>query len=181
MPYVLEGIWLLAGYQLGAGVLSPLALVGLWLAVVAGRQVGSLALYRVLRFGAGPLGRLYNRLRASRFWPKGSLDRKLSDRISSLSAFASAYGRLIGLSFPVALALAAKRRPLTLVKAVVLSSLVWDGIYLALGITVGNKALLSPGQMLVAALGGMTALYSVAFGARYWFRLMRSVRTRTAV
>ena len=41
VPYVLESVWLLVGYQLGAGVLSPLEMVGLWLAAQCGRQAGS--------------------------------------------------------------------------------------------------------------------------------------------
>ena len=175
VPYILESVWLLVGYHFGAGTLSPLGLLGLWLAVVTGRETGALVIYRVLRFGAGPLGRLYNRLRRSHFWPKGAFDRKLSDRISAISAFSGAYARLVGLSFPLVLAIAHQRRPLTLVKAVALSSVVWDGLYIMVGATVGTKGLLSPEQMLVASILGLTALYAVILVSRRLFRRRQPV------
>jgi membrane-associated protein len=177
VPYILESVWLLVGYHFGAGVLSPLGLLGLWLAVVAGRETGALVIYRVLRFGAGPLARLYDRFRRSRFWPKGAFDRKLSDRISALSSFSGAYARLVGLSFPLVLALAHQRRPLTLVKAVALASVAWDSLYIMVGATVGTKGLLSPEQMLVASLIGLTALYAVVLLTRRLFRRRQPVRS----
>jgi membrane-associated protein len=170
VPYVLESVWLLAGYYLGAGTLTPLGMFGLWLAAVAGRLAGSLALYGVLRFGARPLAWFYEKLRRLPFWPRGAFNRKISERIKSMSAFSGAYARLVGLSFPLAVALSAQRRPFTLVKSVLLASLVWDAVYILLGATVGTRALLSPVQMVVASVAGLTALYAVVIVARYLFR-----------
>jgi membrane-associated protein len=55
LPYILETLWLLAGYQLAQGNLSTLDLAYLWLVAQAGRQTGSLALYYSSVLGMVPL------------------------------------------------------------------------------------------------------------------------------
>ena len=166
VPYVLESIWLLAGYQLGAGVLSPLGLIGLWAAAQCGRQTGTLALYSILRLGSSPMSRLYNKLTKLRFWPKVSTNNKLLSRINLTSPFSLAYGRLVGLRFPLTIILALKKKLPSAMGGVLLSSIVWDAIYLILGATVGRTAALKPIQLLLVSIGGLTLLYLLVFIVR---------------
>jgi hypothetical protein len=170
IPYVLESIWLLAGFQLGAGVLSPLQLMGLWLAAQSGRQAGTLALYFTIRLGSSPLARFYRRITAWRFWPKIKSDNKLLSRINLTSPFSLAYGRLVGLRFPLMIMLALKKKLMAAMTGVLLSSVVWDAIYITLGATVGRTGALKPVQMLLASLAGLTLLYLVVFIVRRMFK-----------
>lgn len=170
IPYVLESVWLLMGYQLGAGVLSPVHLLGLFLASQCGRQIGSIGLYNVARLGATPLTRLYYKYRSSRFWPKVPLNSRVVNRINFTSPFSVAYGRLFGLRIPVTITLAIKKSLATLQVGVLLSSIVWDGIYIALGATVGRTTALKPVQMLLASVVGLTLLYLVTYVARRFLR-----------
>ena len=170
IPFVLESVWLLAGFQLGAGVLSPVHLLGLWLAAQFGRQTGSLALYNVARLGTTPLARLYRKYRSSRFWPKVPLNHRLANRINLASPFSVAYGRLFGLRIPLTITLAVKKSLATLSAGVLLSSVVWDTIYITLGATVGRTAVVKPVQMLLASVAGLTLLYLVTFMVRRWLR-----------
>jgi membrane-associated protein len=165
IPYVLESIWLLVGYQLGAGVLSPLHLVGLWLAAQCGRQLGSMALYHVGRFGSMPLVRFYNKQRLSRFTSKLANSKVLS-RINLASPFSVAFGRLFWMRIPLTLTLAVKKSLRMLSMGVLLSSVVWDTIYISLGIGVGTTAAIKPIQMLFASVTGLTLIYLVTFIVR---------------
>jgi membrane-associated protein len=170
IPYILESIWLLAGYQLGAGVLSPLQLIGLWLAAQSGRQTGTLALYFTIRLGSSPLARLYRKITTSKFWPRVTSNNKLLSRIRLTSPFSLAYGRLLGLRFPLTIMLALKKKLAAAMTGVLLSSLVWDSIYITLGATVGRTAALKPVQMLLASIAGLTLLYLVVFIVRRLFK-----------
>jgi len=170
IPYVLESIWLLVGYQLGAGVLSPLHLVGLWLAAQCGRQAGSMALYHVAKFGTTPLVRFYHKQRGSRFFPKVTVNSKILNRINLSSPFSVAFGRLFGMRIPLTLTLAVKKRQRMLSMGVLLSSVVWDTIYISLGIAVGTTTAIKPVHMFLASAAGLTLIYLITFLVR---RLIR--------
>jgi membrane-associated protein len=170
VPYILESVWLLAGYQLGAGVLSPVHLVGFWLAAQAGRQTGTMALYFITRLSSSPLARLYRKITSSRFWPKTPLNNNVLKRINLSSSFSLAYGRLVGLRFPLTIMLALQKKLAPVLTGVLLSSLVWDGIYITLGATVGRTAVLKPAEMLLASIATLTLLYLVMFLARRLFK-----------
>jgi membrane protein DedA with SNARE-associated domain len=175
IPYVLESVWLLAGYQLGRYLLgmeglSPVQLVGLWLAALAGRQTGSLALYSIARLSSSPLARLYQKCTSSRFWPKTKINTKAFSRINFTSPFSIAYGRLIGLRFPLIFMLAYKKKLAAAMLGVLLSSVIWDAIYITLGATVGRTTALKPVQMLLVSIAGLTLLYLIVFIVR---RLLR--------
>ncbi len=175
IPYVLESIWLLVGYQLGHGVLSPLHLAGLWLAAQCGRQVGSMALYRVARFGTPSLTKFYNKLRLSRLFSRISNKSSAINHINLSSPFSVAYGRLFGMRIPMVLVLAVKRRLGMLSLGVLLSSIVWDAIYISLGIIFGSTVAIKPTYMFLAALAGITVIYLVTFIARMLIRRARPV------
>ena len=170
VPYILESVWLLAGYQLGTGALSPMHLIGLWLAAQCGRQVGAIALYSIVRMGSSPLARLYRKCTSSRFWPKVPVNAKVFSRINFTSPFAVGYGRLLGLRLPLTIVLAFKKKLATAMLGVLLSSVVFDAIYITLGATVGRTTALKPVQMLLVSIAGLTLLYLVVFIVR---RLLR--------
>jgi membrane-associated protein len=177
IPYLLETIWLLSGYHLGTGVLSPFHLVLLWLVAQAGRQLGATMLYHLSRFGSIPLMKLYRKYFGASLSEKVSRSNampfKLLRKINYLSPFSIALGRLFGLRIPLTLTLGAGRQLRILSLGVLLSSLIWDSIYISLGV-VGGKAVLKPVEMILYSLIGLTVLYVVTFVIRRLSRLRSS-------
>lgn len=174
IPYLLETIWLLSGYHLATGVLAPFHLPLLWVVAQAARQTGAIALYHFSRLGSMPLTKLYHKYFAPSLAGKLPNNNfkplKVFRRLNLLSPFAIALGRLFGLRLPLTLTLSVRRRWQTLSLGVVLSSLVWDGIYISLGI-VGGRAVLKPTEMVLYSLVGLTLLYVVTFVIRRLSRL----------
>jgi membrane-associated protein len=180
VPYLLETVWLVSGYNFGNGVLPLLDLVLLWLVAQVGRQIGATMLYHLGRFGSMPLTRLYRK----HF--KASLSDKLSEnnsipfsflrRVNFLSPFSIALGRLFGLRIPITLSLGVKKQLGVLLVGVVLSSLVWDGMYIFLGAVVGANVVLKPFQMILYSLIGLTILYAVGFAVRHLWKLRKYKR-----
>jgi membrane-associated protein len=126
VPYLLETIWLMAGYHLTNGSLSVVQLLVLLVAAQVGRQGGLLALYNFSRSGSALLARL-----AKRF--KWNLDvgetitLRGGHKVNLLSPFSVALGRLFWMRIPLTLILGAKRKLRILVLGVVMSSLIYDG------------------------------------------------------
>jgi membrane-associated protein len=174
IPYLLETTWLLAGYQVSAGVLSPIDLILLLVMAQLGRQAGALTLYSVSRSGSAWLAKY-----AKRFQPKAesspSLFLKLFGKVNLLSPFSVALGRLLWLRIPLTMVLGTKRRLKTLLLGVSLSSLIYDGTYISLGAVVGTTTKLEPVHILVYFLAGLTALYGITFAIK---RLMGSLARR---
>jgi membrane-associated protein len=175
IPYVLESLWLLVGYHLGGGVLSPFHLVGLWLAAKCGRQAGSVALYHVARFGSIPLIRFYHNKRISRFIPKVMVNSGMLNRINLASPFSVGLGRLFGLRIPLTLTLGVKKSLTTLSMGVLLSSSVWDAIYISLGIAVGTTAVIKAVYMPFYSLAGLTLIYLITFIVRHLKKHLQQV------
>jgi membrane-associated protein len=172
-PYILEGIWLLLGYQLGAGSLSPLHLIGLWLAAQCGRQVGANSLFQLTRLGAAPIVKLFQWLRLSRFLPKGVNAETLAQKINLYSPFSVASGRFMGLGIPLTLTLAVKKKRKVLMLGILMSSVIWDSIYLALGFAGGTISQIKPLYMFFVSLGLVTLVYVITFLVR---RLVKKLR-----
>ena len=178
IPYLLETVWLVSGYNLGNGTLPFFELVLLWVVAQCGRQIGAAMLYHLGRFGSMPLMKLYHK------YFQASLSEKLSGnslmpfnflrRVNSLSPFSVALGRLFWLRIPLTLTLGVKKQLRTLLLGVVLSSLVWDGIYISLGVIVGVNLRLEPFQMILYSLAGLTLLYAVNFAVGRLLRLRTS-------
>lgn len=174
IPYLLETIWLLTGYQIARGVLPPFDLLLFWLIAQSGRQTGSFALYNVSRFGSPPLMKLHKKYLESRLAGKQIIPSGVLRRLTNLSPFSVALGRLFGLRIPLTLTLGAKRRLPVLSLGVVLSSLAWDGVYLFLGVTVGATVAVRPINMILYSLIGLTVLYVVTFIIRFLARFRPS-------
>lgn len=175
-PYVLETVWITAGYNLGSGAFSPVHVLLLWLAGQAGRQSGALSLSYLARLGTGPVMKIYNKYSDSTLSKKisasNSLPVRLFRKIDPLSPFSVAFGRMLGLRLPLTMTLGIKREPRVLFLGVLASSLVWDGIYIAIGMA-GANATVSPAQMILYSLIGISALYGGTFAVQRLKRLVK--------
>jgi hypothetical protein len=178
LPYFLEIIWLAAGYQLAQGQLTPLNLLYIWLIAQAGRQAGSLVLYYSSWLGMRPLKKLYKRHIEPRLPKKSFIPPSILKGLANPSAFSVAIGRLVGLRLPIALTMCARQKLATLALGVLLSSIVWDGVYLILGGTVSATFRPSPESMLLYSLGVLVFLYLSTLGIRQLFRL-HSARSKS--
>lgn len=166
VPYLFETTWLLIGFQVSHGALSPLYLVLLLLTCIAGREIGALILYYISRSGST----LFARYR-DRFMPRIDINNtfpiKLFKKIDILaSPFAVALGRLLWLRIPLTLILGAKRKLKVLLLGVVISSLVYEGTYVTLGAIVGTTTALAPVRLILYFLAGLTVIYVVTFAIR---------------
>lgn len=174
LPYLLETIWLFAGYHLGEGNFFIFQILLLELASQSGRQIGANLLYNVGGFASSRLLIFYKKIFSQKETEKTAVFSKfISERLAVLSPFSVALGRLLGLRIPLTLTLAAKQKRKTLSLAVFLSSLIWDNTYLALGIA-GNQVALSPLRMLLYSLVGLTLLYLITFSTKKIFKYRAS-------
>ncbi len=180
LPYILETIWLMAGYNLSVGTSSWVDVLLIWLVAQAGRQTGSTALYYSGRLGMIPLTRLYKRYIEPRLPKRQIIPAGIAKIISNPSPFSVAIARLVGLRIPAALTMSARQRLLHLSLGVLLSSIIWDGIYLIVGATVGRTTVIKPTSMLLYSLGGLTALYLITLGVRYLYNKSRSAKNKAA-
>jgi membrane protein DedA with SNARE-associated domain len=173
LPYILETIWLMAGYQLSQGNLSTLDVLYIWLIAQAGRQTGNVALYYSGMLGMIPLRKLYRKYIQPRLPKRQILPASFVRHITNPSPFSIAVSRLVGLRIPAAVTMGARHQLSYLSIGVLLSSIVWDGVYLVLGYTVGN-VLPNPINMFWYSVGGLTGIYLLTVGIRYLLRLRRT-------
>jgi len=173
VPYLLETVWLIAGYQMGIKALSGFEVALLLLTVQVGRQSGATALYYITRLGSTPLSRLYHKYGQNNLTEKitayqnGSW--RMLKKFDLLSPFSVAMGRLLWLRLPLTLALGLKKKIATLTAGVLLSGLAWDGVYIIIGMVTGTTIALQPAQVILYSLAGLTAMYLLMFGAKLIF------------
>jgi len=177
IPYALESFWLLVGFSLGAGELPAGFLLALWVAAQAGRQAGSLGLYRIARFGVPALEKFFHNIRLGKLFAKVKSRTGAAQRFNLASPFSVAFGRMVGMRIPMMLVMAGKKRPGTLALGVLLSSLVWDALYISLGAIFGATVDIGQGYMLLISLGCIAVIYLITYGVK---RLVKRFR-RTAV
>jgi membrane protein DedA with SNARE-associated domain len=170
LPYILETIWLMAGYHLATGNLSISDLLLIWLVAQAGRQTGSIVLYYSAMLGLSPLKKFYKKHIEPRLPKRQIIPPSIARSLTHPSAFSVAIGRLVGLRVPLAITMGASHRLLHLSLGVVISSIVWDGIYIIVGRTVGSAIMIKPQYMLLYSLGGLTGLYLMVLGVRFLWR-----------
>ena len=174
VPYLLETTWLLVGYQFSSGALSIFDLVLLALMAQAGRQIGTLGLYHIGRSSSSILTRYTSYFRR-KIDANGAIPYKLFSKINSISPFSVAVGRLLWLRIPLTLILGAERKLKVLLLGVSLSSLVYDGTYIALGAIVGTTTALAPIRLIPYLLVGLTVMYGITFVIR---RLISTIAKR---
>jgi membrane protein DedA with SNARE-associated domain len=177
LPYILETVWLLAGYQLTQKQMTIQEVLYLWLIAQAGRQTGSIVLYYSSMLGMMPLKKLYNKYVRPRLPKKQFISPSIMKHLTNPSPFSIAIARLLGLRIPMALTMSLKRKLSHLILGVLLSSVIWDGIYLLIGATVGKTMVPKPLNMLIYSIAGLTGLYLLTLGIRQLFHL-RSVRKK---
>lgn len=180
IPYVLETLWLLCGYQVATNpsFLGDLSLI--WLVSQAGRQTGSVVLYFSGVLGLAPLKMFYKRFIESRMPKKQivpSFVKKLLTRPSFISV---ALGRLIGLRIPMAMLMSANRKFPQLALGVLTASVVWDGAYIIIGMLVGPRVE-NKQMMLFYSLAGLTILYLITLGFRFIQKQRRSKRDTQSI
>jgi membrane-associated protein len=173
IPYVLESVWLLTGFHVGNGVLSPLDMVWMWLAAQAGRQVGSMGLYRIARFGMPSLVSFYHKLHLDPIFKRLMSRSNAVSRVNLASPFSVAFGRFFGMRIPMVLVMATKRRPAMLSLGVLLSSIIWDALYISLGAIFGSTIPIKPIYMLLICLATLTVIYLLTFLVRMIIRRHR--------
>jgi membrane protein DedA with SNARE-associated domain len=165
IPYILETIWLLSGYQLATRPSFINDLILIWLVSQAGRQTGSLVLYYSGILGLEPLKKFYKRFVESRLPKKQMVPSFIKKLLTKPSPFAVAVGRLFGLRIPMALTMSANRKLPELALGVLMASIVWDGAYIVIGMLVGPKVE-NKQMMLLYSLAGLTGLYLMTLGLR---------------
>ena len=142
VPYLLETVWLLASYNTAAGIMFPWQLAALWAIAVLGREAGVLALSTVSHIGSVPLKRLYQKRIAARLKNTAGQKAAVEDyRQSGLRNFAvyRGAGRLFGLGTLLTITLGVRGKRKALFAGVLLSSLVFDGIFILMGAVVGPE------------------------------------------
>ncbi len=169
IPYLLETIWILTGYHAITGLYSPQQVIALMLVALSGRETGAVIFYILILYGSAGVIRLYRR-----FFPSTEqndvAENRVLRRINFLSPFSVAFGRLFYLKVPLTIVLGLKRKPWILFIAVAIHSLIWDSIYVIIGV-VGGNAQLSSGRLLIYSLGSITIIYAVSFLIRRLSRL----------
>lgn len=178
VPYLLETVWLLASYNTAAGIMFPWQLAALWAIAVLGREAGVLALSTVSHIGSLPLKRFYQKRIAARLkntaGREGRLSKIISRMDSGISPFTVAAGRLFGLGTLLTITLGVRGKRKALFAGVLLSSLVFDGIFILMGAVVGARTIVKPTDMVVYSVIGLTVLYLVIFAVRQVSRLIKS-------
>jgi len=204
VPYLLETIWLLTGYQIMGGNLSLTAVVLFCFISLAGREVGAMALYRISQRGVNPFARLLNILAVraennppqksyrkvilisihrflSRFFLPGSSGKARPgsnywSRFTHPSALGVVLGRFSCLKIPITINLGVNRRLLALLAGVALFSLIWDSLYILLGMFgLGDK--LNPWILFSYSLGSLVIINSML----YLIRRLTSIKRLSSV
>ena len=166
IPYLMETIWILAGYNTLSGQMAVYQLFFLWGAAVAGRITGASILYNVVGMGRNWLHRIYQKIFGA-FLSEDksqnhSLPMRLLQRINLFSPFSVALGRLLWLRIPMTLLLSIRKQYRTLVGAICLSSMIWDFTYVVVGIIGGNTKL-QPAWFILYSIGALTLIYGSLF------------------
>ena len=178
VPYLLETVWLVAGYSLAAGTLSPFHLALLWLIAVLGRESGVFLLFSATRLSSLPLTRLYQKYvqtRIKKFSANDNWFSRILQKLESyISPFTIALGRLLGLGTPLTVFLGVKNKYRVLFLGVVISSIIFDGIFMIVGIVVGANTMVKPEEMLLFSLIGLTVFYLIVFSIRQIFKYTKA-------
>ncbi len=177
IPYLMETIWILAGYHVRGGVLPVYQLVLLMVVAMSGRVLGSLLLYGLVGLGSQRVMRIYRRIFGDALGggtgQGKNLPARVMKKLNLFSPFMVAGGRMIWLKIPLTITLGIRRDAKVLVPAVMLSSLIWDATYIALGVVLGNIKTEPP--LLVAY---SLAVLTVIYGGTY---LVRRILNRRAL
>jgi membrane-associated protein len=175
IPYLMETIWIIIGYQFYTGYILIFQLLILLIVVVSGRITGAFTLFHLAKLGSPRIIKLYHKL----FKPlmtenttSPNFLRRVLQKINISSPFSVAFGRLIWFKIPLTLTLGIRSQLKLLLLAVLLSSLIWDATYIIVGV-VGGNARLQPPWLVVYSLSALTVVYGLFFITQRLLRLKR--------
>jgi membrane protein DedA with SNARE-associated domain len=177
VPLLLELVWLNVGINLGKGLLSPWHMLGFFAASQVGRQIGALVLYRIAMFGLPALNKFYHWLRLDVLFNKfQTKSGNAVNRINLASPFSIAFARLMAMRIPIAIVLAAKKRPGMLSLGVLISSVIFDGIYISIGAIFGRVLDIPSVYMVLISVGLLAMIYLITFLVKMLLRRRREAR-----
>ncbi len=166
IPYLMESMWILVGYHARHSVPLASELPLLLAVAVCARCGGSTGLYSLVGLGRGWILRLYRRFFGFVLSAEGqnssSLPARVLRRLNLFSPFTVALGRFIWLKVPITLTMSIRKDLRVLLIGVAISSVIWDSIYIAIGVIVGS-AQLEPWQTVLYSAGALTILYGTVF------------------
>jgi hypothetical protein len=165
IPFLLEAVWIMTGYRTYAGSILVDQLLVLWLTAVGGRIAGAFVLFHTARLGRSRILKIYQNL--FKILPAGKeagprCAERIFNKMNFLTPYSVAFGRLAWLKIPLTLTLSTRGQLKTLLPAVALSSLVWDGVHIASGILGGNTGL-QPTRLILYSLSALALIYSLVF------------------
>jgi membrane protein DedA with SNARE-associated domain len=162
VPLLLETIWMTVGLNYSTGVLSFWHLLGLWFAAQIGRQIGAVVLYNVGRLGMPALNKLYHKVHLDKLFDRLMSKAGAVNKINLASPFSVAFGRLVGMRIPMTLVLAAKKKPFMLAIGVFMASIIFDGLFITVGIILG-KIEVKPAYTVLITVGVLAVIYLITF------------------
>jgi membrane-associated protein len=169
IPYLMETIWILVGYHMRSSSLSPFDIPIFLMIATSGRMCGATALYSLTGLGRNWITRTYQRFfaRVLRFdEARGdSLPARVLSRINLFSSFAVAFGRLVWLKIPLTWTMSMKQNLKVLLGGVALSSIIWDLVYILIGVIVGTTQL-QPYQTVLCSIAALAIIYIGIYAAR---------------
>jgi membrane-associated protein len=152
---------MLAGYNAANGNSPYYDVIIIMFMTQAGRLCGTLIIYALARKGE----KLVDRIR-SFIQPKINSDSfiaRMVSRVNLYSPYSVAVGRLLWLRYPLTLIMAAQGKLKVLVLGTMLSSFIYDSIYIIVGAVVGAKTTLEPYQVIIFFMAGLTVVYITLF------------------
>jgi membrane-associated protein len=190
IPYLMETVWILAGYQTLNGSMPVYFLVLLWFTAMSGRTMGAIVLYHLARFSSSRIIRVYRRIFKSVLPAREpgnnpqpqrqSFPVRMWRKINSFSPYSVAFGRLIWMRVPLTLTLGFRRQIKILVPGVIISSAIWDTTYILVGV-VGGNVQLQPFQIVIFSICALTVIYGGTFLIRWMIKLAESRQYPKAV
>jgi membrane-associated protein len=172
IPYLMETMWILVGYHAHHSGVFAAEIPVLLLVAVCARMAGATALYSLIGLGRSWILKVYNRFFGFALSPdtsaSNSLPARVLRRLNLFSPFTVAFGRLIWLKIPITLTMSVRKNLRVLLMGAAISSLIWDSIYILIGVVVGS-AELKTWETVLYSIGALTVIYSLIFLARRLF------------
>jgi membrane-associated protein len=172
IPYLMETMWILVGYHAHHSVIFGAEVPLLLVVAVFARCCGASALYHLIGLGRTWILKVYRRFfnfALSAETPSGnSLPARVLRKLNLFSPFTVAFGRLIWLKIPITLTMSVRKNLRILLTGVSISSVIWDSLYILIGVIVGS-AELKPWQTVLYSVCALTVVYSLVFLTRRVF------------
>ena len=179
VPYLIETVWLVAGYNVMTGTSSIASLLLLLLVAQAGRMGGAMVLYFMSMGGSAIWKKLKGYLRVKNDVANSPVFKWFSGKNwNVVTPFSVALGRLLWMRLPLTIYLGTKRNWRTLLLGILISSAMFDTVPIVIGAVIGKTVLIDSNELLLYSLGGLTVFYLGSFGIR---KIIQTVRKRRVV